>query len=65
MAFSYEPLRKLLHARNLSKKDFMLLTGLSISTVSKLQKDESVSLEVLDRICGSLKCDFGNIIKHI
>lgn len=31
----------------------------------KMRCDESVNLAILDRICGALECDFGDVIERI
>ena len=38
---------------------------ISSNTLTKLSKDESVALPILDRICSTLKVDYGDIIEHV
>ena len=42
-----------------------LATGISSSTLAKLSKGESVTLEVLEKICDELQCNIGDIIDFI
>lgn len=35
------------------------------NTLTRMRKDEEVTLAVLSRICKSLKCDFGDIVEYI
>lgn len=63
MAVSYKPLFKLLIDKKMKKKDFAKLTGLSNSTVSKLAKDENVTMEVIDKICRNLNCKIEDIVE--
>ncbi len=63
MAVSYKPLFKLLIDRNLKKKDFAKITGLSNSTVSKLAKNENVTMEVIEKICRNLNCKIEEIVE--
>lgn len=63
MAVSYKPLFKLLIDKKMKKKDFAKLTGLSNSTVSKLAKDENVTMEVIDKICRNLNCKIEEIVE--
>lgn len=63
MAVSYKPLFKLLIDRNLKKKDFAKITGLSNSTVSKLAKNENVTMEVIEKICKNLNCKIEEIVE--
>ena len=60
MAASYKKLFKLLIDRNMKKKDLQQLAGLSPASVSKLAKDEYVSMEVLVKVCSALKVDIGD-----
>lgn len=39
------------------------LADVSSSTIAKLNRDEYVSLEVLERICRALRCDIGDVVE--
>lgn len=65
MGVSYKKLFKLLIDRNMKKKDLQQLAGLSPASVSKLAKDEYVSMEVLVKVCSALKVDIGDIMEMI
>ena len=65
MAFSYKPLWKILIDRDMTKKQLMHETKLSKSTLDKMGRKETVSLEVLDRICNYLNCKIEDVIEHI
>ena len=65
MAASYKNLFKLLIDRNMKKKDLQQMTGLSPASVSKLAKDEYVSMEVLVKVCEALNVDFGDIVEFL
>lgn len=58
---TYDKLRHLLVDRKI--KLTVLCKELSISrpTKSKIDNDEYVALEVLERICNKLNCDLGDI----
>lgn len=62
MPFSYKPLWKLLIDKDMSKKALMELTGISKSTVDKMNRGEYVSMEVIDRICNNLHCDISEVV---
>lgn len=64
MAFSYNPLWKLLIDKNMSKKALMQLTGISKSTMDKMHREEYVALSVVDRICESLNCEVSDVMTH-
>lgn len=65
MAVSYKKLFKLLIDRDMKKKDFRELTGLSGNTVSKLANNENVTMEVIDRICTKMGCGVDDILEII
>lgn len=48
--------------QNISKSQFRKLSNLSPATLTKLNKNEYVSLEILTRICKTLDCNIGDIM---
>ena len=62
MKFSYAKLWKLLIDKKMVKKDLMALTGITSSTIAKMGKEQSVTLEVLGRICKALGCNIGDVV---
>lgn len=65
MHISYRPLWHLLLDRNMNKKDLRDLTGLSSSSMAKLGKGDSVSTDMLVRICKAMDCDLPNIMELV
>ncbi len=65
MEVSYKKLWKLLIDKDLKKKDLLTVAGISWSSVTKLSKGETVSMEVLMKICRALECDIGDIMELI
>ena len=64
MPFSYKPLWKMLIDRDLSKKAFMELTGISKSTVDKMNRGENVSMEVIERVCRQFHCEISDVVSY-
>ena len=64
MAISYNGLWKLLIDNNMNKTDLMNKVKLSSSTIAKMSKGEPVSMQVLEKICENLDCDFGDIVHY-
>lgn len=62
---SYKKLWKLLIDKNMKKTDLQLTTGISAGSLAKLGKNETVSMDILLRICTALSCDVGDIIEFI
>ena len=65
MAVSYKKLWKLLIDLDMKKKDLQAKAGISWASVTKLSKGETVSLEVLMKVCKTLNCDIGDIMELI
>lgn len=61
---TYEPFRGYVAANNIKKKDIMLKTGISSSTMSKLKHDQYVSLEIIDKICNVLNIDINEVVRY-
>lgn len=64
MAVSYNKLWKLLVDKKMSKADLRKAAGLAPNTMTKLRRDEPVAMGVLEKICGILDTDFGNIVEY-
>ncbi|WP_339308641.1 helix-turn-helix transcriptional regulator [Paenibacillus sp. FSL L8-0435] len=62
---SYKPFQKLLIDREIKKQDLLKLTGISSATMAKLNTNEYVSLEVIDKLCTALNCQPGELLEHI
>ena len=65
MAISYKKLWKLLIDKNMTAVDLRLATGIAPNTMTKLRKDEEVSLTVLVKICTALNANIGDIMDLI
>ena len=62
MAVSYNKLWKLLIDKGMTKTDLRLATDMSTSTLAKLGKNETVSMDIMLRICSVLECSFDDIV---
>lgn len=65
MAVSYKKLWKLLIDRDLKKKDLQELAGISNYTVSKLNRGDNVTTDVLGKICKALNCNVDDIMEFV
>lgn len=63
MSVSYNKLWKLLVDKKMSKADLRKAAGLAPNTMTKLRKDEEVTLNVLGRICIVLDSNIGDIME--
>ncbi len=62
MPVNYKKLWILLIERHITKAQLRKSAKLSPATLTKLNKNEYVSMEILTRICGILGCDIGDIV---
>ena len=65
MKVSYKKLWKLLIDKDMMKKDLQKEAGISWATLTKMSKSETVSTEVLMKVCRVLHCDVGDIMEFI
>ena len=65
MAVSYKRLWKLLVDKEMSKSDLRKKAEIAPNTMTKLRRDEEVSLTILSKICKTLNADFGDIIEYV
>jgi len=62
---SYKPLLKLMIDRDIKKGELIEKTKISWSTMAKINKNEYISLEVIDRLCATLEVQPGDLIEFI
>ncbi|WCT57822.1 helix-turn-helix transcriptional regulator [Paenibacillus kyungheensis] len=62
---SYKKLQKLLIDREIKKQELVKMTGISSATMAKLNTNEYVSLEVIDKVCEALDCQPGDLLEYI
>lgn len=63
MAVSYSRLWKLLIDRDMNKSQLKDAAHISTNAVAKLGKNESVSLDTLEKICIALDCRIEDVIE--
>lgn len=62
MAISYKKLWKLLIDKNMTAVELREKTGIAPNTMTKLRRDEEVSMAVLIKICAALEANIGDIM---
>lgn len=63
MAISYNKLWKLLVDKKMSKADLRKAAGIAPNTMTRLRRDEEVTLSVLNRICVALDVNIGDVME--
>ena len=62
---SYKPLYRVLVERDMSKADLMKAAKISPNTMTKIRRNEEVSMTILNKICDTLKVSYGDIVEYI
>ena len=65
MAVSYNRLLKLLIDRKMSTAQLRNRAGVSANIITRLKKDEYISLESIERICTAMDCGVDEILEFI
>ena len=64
MSVSYNRLWKLLIDKNMSVAEMRRAADIAPNTVTRMKKDQEVTMAVLERICKVLDADFGDIVDY-
>ncbi len=62
---SYKKLFKLLIDREMKESEFRKLVGISAPTLSKLRNGETITTEILCRICDALDVQPEDIMRYV
>ena len=62
---SYKPLLTTLVDKEMTKTKLRESVGFSKSTLTKISKNEYVSMEIIDKICQYLDCPIEDVVKII
>lgn len=65
MSFTYNKLWKLIVDKKLNKTQLRDKASITNSSLSRLSKNQNVSMDVLNRICTTLECDISDIVEYI
>lgn len=63
MDVSYNKLFKLLIDKGLKKTEFAKQIGISASTLAKMSRNETVSMDVMVRICRRFECGIEEVME--
>ena len=65
MTISYKKLWIMLAEREMSKEELRRQAGLSPATLTKLRRNQSVSMEVLMKIAEVMDCNIGDMMDFV
>lgn len=63
MGVSYKKLWKLTIDKGINKTTLRDMSSITNQSLSRLSKDQYVSLEILERICNAMDCDIADIVQ--
>ncbi len=64
MAISYNRLWKLLIDKKMTAAELRKQADIAPNTLTRMKKDQEVTMQVLERICDVLDTDFGEIVEY-
>ena len=64
MSISYNKLWKMLIDKRISASEMRKAAEIAPNTLTRMRKEQEVSLTVLGKICNVLDCDFGDIVEY-
>ena len=64
MAISYNRLWKLLIDKKMTAAEVRKQADIAPNTLTRMKKDQEVTMQVLERICDVLDTDFGEIVEY-
>ena len=65
MSISYNKLWKLLIDRNMNKSELKKQAKISTNAIAKMGKNESVSMDTMNKICKVLQCNIGDVMDFV
>lgn len=65
MAITYEKLWKLLQVKNMKKTEMQRKAGISGNILARMGRNEYISMESVEKICGVLHCGADDILEFI
>ncbi len=64
MAISYNKLWKLLIDKKMTAADLRRKADIAPNTLTRMKRDQEVTMQILERICEVLDVDFGDIVEY-
>ena len=65
MRISYQKLWRMMRDNKMKKGDLAVAAEISDYAMSKLSREEPVSLEIIMRLCKVFHCDIGDLVEFI
>jgi DNA (cytosine-5)-methyltransferase 1 len=63
MNVNYDNLWKLLIDKKMNRSDLKEAAGISFNVIARMGKNETVSMDTLQKICSALECNVSDVFK--
>lgn len=63
MSFNYSPLWDTMKGKSVSKYQLMHKHNISPSIITRLQRNQSVEIKTIDKLCSILDCSVEDVVK--
>jgi len=65
MAIKYYKLLDMLNRKGMNKTDLKKAIGTSTATITKISKNENISLKIINDICSVLDCQPSDLMEYV
>ncbi len=65
MSISYNKMWKLMIDKNMKRKDLREKAAVSQNVMARLSKNQAISMETMEKICGVLECNIGDVMEFL
>lgn len=65
MSWSYNPLWIMLINKDLKRSELIKVAGLNSSAIAKMGRKESVSMDILEKLCRYFNCRIEDIVEYV
>lgn len=63
--FTYEPYRRFLKENNIKQEELIKKGVIGRNNASSLKNNKPMRIDILDKLCNELNCQFNDIVEHI
>ena len=65
MAVRYDKLLQMFAERNLTTNEILKSTGISANILTRIKRNEYISMESLEKICGAFECSVDDVLEFV
>lgn len=65
MAVRYDKLLQMFEDRNLTTNEILKGAGISANILTRIKRNEYISMESLEKICGAFECSVDDVLEFV